>query len=65
MNAITKILFLALTMHLHGTPTEGCTDIEAINYNSNATYGENQCWYEFNEYQWTVSFFKSRFFCRY
>lgn len=55
MNAITKILFLVLTMYLHGTPTEGCTDIEAINYNSNATYGENQCWYEFNEYQWTVS----------
>ena len=55
MDAITKILFLVLIMHLHGTPTEGCTDIEAINYNPNATYGENQCWYEFNEYQWTVS----------
>ena len=35
---------------LGSIPTEGCTDSEAINYNPDATYGENQCWYQFEQY---------------
>ena len=55
MKVMTKILLLLITTtHLYTTPTEGCTDIAAINYNANATYGENQCWYQFQEYLWTV-----------
>ena len=48
---------LPITMEnssLYSMPTEGCTDPEAINYEPDATYGENQCWYNFEQYLWTV-----------
>ena len=55
MKGLTKILLLTiLCVGVHATPTEGCTDPEAINYNESATYGENTCWYHFQKYMWTV-----------